>query len=72
MDNQFSTIPINFTIEQIATILQKLSPRKKEELDLLLDKKFQKDILTRGATAWQEYKNGNTLNIDQLKQEFLK
>ena len=72
MHNQTSTIQINLTLEQIATTLQKLSPKKKEELDLLLDKKLQKKILSRGATAWQEYKKGETLNINQLKQEFSK
>ena len=72
MDNQISTIQIDLTLEQIATTLQKLSPQKKEELDLLLDKKLQKNILSRGTTAWKEYKNGKTLTINQLKQEFLK
>lgn len=42
MHNQTSTIQINLTLEQIAATLQKLSPKKKEELDLLLDKKLQK------------------------------
>ena len=72
MHNQDSTIKINLTLEQIAITLQKLSDRKKEELDLLLDKKLQKNISSRGATAWQEYKNGKTLSIDQLKKEFSK
>ncbi|MBA3046781.1 hypothetical protein KKC83_00370 [Patescibacteria group bacterium] len=72
MHNQISTIQINLTLEQIAATLRKLSPKKKEELDLLLDKELQKNVLNRGATAWQEYKKGETLSINQLKQEFSK
>ena len=45
MNNQISTIQIDLTLEQIATTLQKLSPQRKEELDLLLDKKLQKNKL---------------------------
>ena len=48
------------------------SPKKLEELDLMLDKKMEKSVLERGKTAWQEYKNGKTLTFNQLKQEFLK
>lgn len=72
MHNQTSTIKIPFTLEQIVLALQQLSPKKLEELDLMLDKKMEKSVLERGKIAWQEYKNGKTLTLNQLKQEFLK
>ncbi|MEA3463569.1 MAG: hypothetical protein U9R14_00590 [Patescibacteria group bacterium] len=72
MHNQTSTIQIPLTLEQIVLALQQLSPKKLEELDLMLDKKMEKSVIERGKTAWQEYKDGKTLTLNQLKQEFLK
>lgn len=73
MNNYLSTtIQIPFSLEQIAMALGKLSPAKWEELELMLDKKFQKTVLKRGKTAWQDYKKGNTIALNQLKKEFPK
>jgi len=72
MYSKTSTIQITLTLEQIVFALQRLSPKKLEELDLMLDKKLQKSVLERGKTAWQEYKDGKTLTLNQLKQEFSK
>lgn len=70
MANNTSTIQIPLSLEQLAIALKQLPPAKWEDLELMLDKKFQKTILERGKTAWQEYKKGKTITLDQLKKEF--
>ena len=72
MANNISTIKVPLSLEQLAIALSQLPPKKWEDLELMLDKKFQKIILERGKTAWMEYKNGKTVSLDQLKKEFPK
>ena len=72
MINNTSTIKVPLSLEQLAIALNQLPPKKWEDLELMLDKKFQKTILERGKTAWQEYEKGKTITLDQLKEEFPK
>lgn len=72
MNTQVSTIQTPFTLEQIAITLRQLPKQQIEELELMLDKKFQKTILERGKTAWSEYQQGQTLSLNQLQKEFSK
>ena len=70
MINNFSTIKIPLSLEQLAIALGQLPSEKWEDLEMMLDKKFQKTVLKRGETAWQEYEKGKTLSLNQLKEEF--
>ncbi len=70
MANHFSTIQIPLSLEQLAIALRQLSKAKWEDLELMLDKKFQRTILERGKTAWQEYKKEETITLNQLREEF--
>ncbi len=72
MSYNASTIQIPLSLEQIAIALKQLPPAKWEDLELMLDKKFQKTILKRGETAWQEYEQGETIEIKELQKQFSK
>lgn len=56
------TMPL--TLEQIAFSLRQLSHIELELLEELIDKKFQKTILSRAR------KNGQTTSLYELQQEF--
>lgn len=66
-NQNITTIPL--MISQIAYALKQLSPDQVELLEAELDQDFADEILTRGQTAWQEYEQGNTLTLDQLRKE---
>ncbi|MDO8663830.1 MAG: hypothetical protein Q7K28_03295 [Candidatus Wildermuthbacteria bacterium] len=70
MSVQTPTIQIPLSLEQIAIALKQLPPEKLEDLELMLDKKFQRLILRRGKTAWREYQTGKTISLSNLKKEF--
>jgi len=70
MINNFSTIKIPLSLEQLAIALRQLPSEKWEDLEMMLDKKFQRTVLKRGETAWREYKKGKTLTLNQIKKEF--
>lgn len=63
-------IQIPLSLEQLAIALRQLPEEKLEDLELMLDKKFGKIILKRGKNAWQEYKEGGTLPLAQIRKEF--
>jgi hypothetical protein len=72
MDTTFkkqSTPFIPLTISQIVFAIRQLSKNQLELLEIELDQDFADEVLRRGQTVWQEYKQGNTLNLDQLKKE---
>ena len=64
-------MPINLplTLDQLAFALKQLPKNDVEELDLMLDKKLKQTVLKRGKTAYQEFKQGNTLSLNDIKQE---
>ena len=70
MTNKNSTIQIPLLLEQLAIALKQLPPEKLEDLEMMLDEKFKKLVLRRGKTAYQEYKKGKTLTLEQLKKDF--
>lgn len=70
MANKTSTIQIPLSLEQLAIALKQLPPEKLGDLEMLLDTKFRKLILKRGKTAYQQYKRGKTLTLEQLRKEF--
>lgn len=70
MANKTSSIQIPLSLEQLAIALKQLPPEKLADLEMMLDEKFRKLVLRRGKTAYQEYKKGKTLTLEQLKKEF--
>lgn len=69
-NNTFNTIQVPLSLNQLAIALRQLPPSKWEDLELMLDKKFEKIILQRGKTAWQDYEKKETLTLKELKKEF--
>lgn len=64
------TISLPLTLEQIAFSLSQLSRTDLEILEELMDKKFQKTILSRGKEIVSQYKKGQTDSLKQLQQDF--
>jgi len=70
MADKTPTIQIPLSLEQLAIALKQLPPEKWEDLEMMLDEKFRKLILKRGKNAYQQFKKGKTLTLEQLKKEF--
>lgn len=66
-ENNVKRVSTPFTLEQLAVSLQQLSVRDFELLEELLDKKFQKTILSRGKSA---QKKGQAVSLQELQKEF--
>lgn len=64
------TISLPLTLEQIAFSLKQLSKNDLEILEELMDKKFQKTILSRGKEIVSQYKKGQTDSLKQLQRDF--
>lgn len=58
------------TLEQIALVLKNLPKDDIGELDLMLDDDLRKKVLARSKTADEEFRQGNTLSMKDIKQEF--
>ena len=65
---KFISLPL--TLEQIAFSLKQLSRTDLEILEELMDKKFQKTILSRGKEIVSQYKKGQTVSLKQLQRDF--
>ncbi len=65
-----NTITLPLTLEQLAFAIKQLPTDDVDRLDLLLDDKLKKTVLKRSKTAYQDFKQGNTLSLNQIKQEF--
>ncbi|OGH20672.1 MAG: hypothetical protein A3D74_05210 [Candidatus Levybacteria bacterium RIFCSPHIGHO2_02_FULL_37_13] len=63
-------ISLPLTLEQIAFSLKQLSRTDLEILEELMDKKFQKTILSRGKEIVSQYKKGQTDSLKQLQRDF--
>jgi hypothetical protein len=70
MGNKTSLVQIPLSLEQLAIALRQLSPERLKDLEMLLDKKFTRLVLKRGQKAYQAYKKGQTIGLDQLQKEF--
>jgi hypothetical protein len=70
MGNKTSLVQIPLSLEQLAIALRQLSPERLKDLEMLLDKKFTQLVLKRGKKAYQAYKKGQTIGLDQLQKEF--
>lgn len=66
--HKFISLPL--TLEQIAFSLNQLSRTDLEILEELMDKKFQKTILSRGKEIVSQYKKGQTDSLKQLQRDF--
>lgn len=65
---KFISVPL--TIEQMAFSLSQLSRKDLEIFEELLDKKFQKIILSRGKRAVSQIKKNQTISLKELQKDF--
>lgn len=61
---------IPLVLEQVAFVLSQLSGKDLEVLEELLDKEFQKIIISRGKAIGAQSKKGKTLSLSKLQQVF--
>ena len=65
---KFISVPL--TMEQLAFSLSQLSRKDLEIFEELLDKKFQKIILSRGKKAVSQIKKNQTISLKELQKDF--
>lgn len=65
---KFISLPL--TLEQIAFSLKQLSRKDLEILEELMDKKFQKMILSRGKEIASQHNKEQTVSLKQLQRDF--
>lgn len=63
-------ISIPLILEQVAFVLNQLSKKDMEVLEELLDKEFQKTIISRGKSIFAQSKKRKTLSLNKLQQVF--
>lgn len=63
-------VSIPLVLEQIVFVLNQLSRKDLEVLEELLDKEFQKTIISRGKTILVQSKKGKTISLNKLQQSF--
>lgn len=63
-------ISVPLTIEQLAFSLSQLSRKDLEIFEELLDKKFQKIILSRGKKSASQIRKNQSISLKELQRDF--
>jgi len=65
-------ISLPLTMEQVAWFLGQLSKKELEGLEEMLDKNFQKMVLSRGKEVFSQFKKRDTISLKELQKSFRK